>query len=35
MITQAIGGDQMDGFLRYVVNAVHCLKWLVATIYMM
>lgn len=27
MITQAIGGDQMDGFLRYVVNAVHCLKW--------
>jgi len=27
LIDRAIGGDTMDRFLHYVVNAIHCLKW--------
>lgn len=27
MITQAIGGNNMDWFLCYIINAIHCLKW--------
>jgi len=27
LIDQAIGGETMDQFLHYIVNAIHCRKW--------